>query len=114
MINPKLFSFFGWNPTGDFGPWTFYTAKSKKPVMFIKAPPTKPATHRQDFQRFTFKYIARLWNLLTQQERTNWETASKRARLRMTGYNLFLWYKSGGNTKVIHTIERQAAVKLLT
>lgn len=114
MINPKLFNFFGWNPTGDFGPWTMYTAKNKKPVMFIKAPPTSPPTPRQQFQRSMFSYIARYWSSLPKETKQTWELAAKRAHLRCTGYNLFVWYHFHNDRNVIQTIERQSGVQLIT
>lgn len=114
MINPKLFNFFGLNPTGDFGPWTFYTATNKKPVMFLKSPPTKPPTDRQTFQRDSFRFFAMLWKKLSDDVRADWEAASLRAHLRMTGYNLFVWYQAHKNDQVIQTIERQSGVQLLT
>lgn len=114
MINRKLLSYFGLSPTGDFGPFTFYTAKNKKPVWFVKAPPTKPPTDRQLYQRYFFSTIALMWKNLEEDVRANWETASKRAHLRMTGYNLFVWYQAHRDDRIIETIEHQSGVQLLT
>lgn len=113
MKNPSVFTAWGWNPTGDFGPWTAYTAKNGKPVMFIKAPPKTPASIRQSFQRAQFTYIARAWAELSKLTKQKWQRAAKGARLRCTGYNLFVWYNSHFDRKVLQTIERQSKVKLL-
>jgi len=114
MKNPTIFTAWGWNPTGDFGPLTVYTAKNKKPVMFLKAPPTKPATHRQRFIRDRMGYIGRFWSTLPKDIKDKWERASKLARLRMTGYNLFQWWHWHYNREVLKTIERQTKIQLIT
>lgn len=112
MINPKLFNFFGWNPTGDFGPWTIYTAKNKKPVMFIKAPPTKPPTYRQQYHRAQWTAFARSWKHMAKQERKLWELATKRASLYLTGYNLFVWWRTTHDTATLESIIRQSGVEI--
>lgn len=113
MQNPSIFTAWGWNPTGDFGPLTVYTAKNKKPVMFLKAPPKTPATYRQRFIRDRMTFIARYWSMISKEKKEDWERASKRAHLRMTGYNLFQWFWWHNNRTVLRTIERQSGVKLL-
>lgn len=111
--NPSIFTAWGWNPTGDFGALTIYTAKNKKPIMFLKAPPTKPPTPRQVFQRDTFRYIAKLWKNLTHTMRETWELAAKRARLSITGYDLFVYYQTTKDIGAIRTVEHQAGVTLI-
>lgn len=112
MINPKLFNFFGWNPTGDFGPWTMYTAENKKPVMFIKAPPTKPPTYRQEYQHEQWVATARAWRRMAKETRNLWELATKRASLYLTGYNLFVWWRNTHDTLTLQSIIRQSGVEI--
>ena len=112
MINPKIFTFWGWNPTGDFGPWTCYTAKNKKPVMFIKAPPTEPPTDRQTYQRESWRTFARMWKLLPKHNRDLWELATKRAHLFITGYNLYIWWKTTRDLPTLNSIIRQSKVPI--
>jgi len=112
MINPAIFNLWGWNPTGDFGPLTIYTAKNKKPVFFLKAPPTKPATARQRFVRDRFGYHAAWWSQQTKTVKDLWERAAKKAHLRMTGYNLWQWWHWHRDRAVLDTIQRQANVDL--
>ncbi len=102
----------GWNPTGDFGPLTMYTAKNKKPVMFLKAPPTKPPTTRQRIVRDRMGYYAAWWSKQSLEVKAQWELTSKRAHLRMTGYNLFQWWSWHRDRQVLATIQRQANVNL--
>jgi len=103
----------GLRPTGDFGPWTFYTDKRGTPVWFIKAPPTSPPTARQLFVRAKLGDFARHWTQQTKQTKMNWERATKRTSLKMTGYNLFQWWLWHNKRKVIETIERQSGIQLL-
>lgn len=113
MINERLLSYFGIGPTGDFGPLTFYTAKNKKPVWFAKAPPKTPPTARQLFVRGRLGYIGRHWSTLSKETKAKWELASKRAHLRMTGYDLFQWWHWHNDRNVIATIEHQSGIQLL-
>jgi len=114
MINNAILSHFGLNPTGDWGPLTFYTNRRGKPVAFLKAPPTKPPTARQTYQRNAFRLVGRLWQTLTNQQRATWETASRTASLSITGYNLFLYYTLTNDTAAIRTIEQQTGLTLIT
>jgi len=113
MLNRTLLSYFGLRPTGDFGPWTFYTNKQGIPVWFIKAPPTKPPTARQIFVRTKLGDFARHWAAQTAAFKAKWERATKLAGLRMTGYNLFQWWLWHNDRTVITTIERQTNIQLL-
>lgn len=114
MLNRKILSLFGLRPTGDFGPWTFYTNKQGIPVWFIKAPPTSPPTARQLFVRAKLSEFARYWTSLEEQTKIDWETAAKRAGLGMTGYNLFQWWCWHVDRAVLKTIERQSGIILIS
>ena len=112
VADQKLFAALGWDATGDFGPWTFYTNAHGLLVFFLRAPPTKPATPRQAFVRWRLKVHARLWKAMTPQEQEPWETATKRLSLGLTGYNLFQADHFRPGSPTIDTIERQAALTL--
>jgi len=113
MLNRTLLSYFGLRPTGDFGPWTFYTNKQGIPVWFLKAPPTKPPTGRQRYLQVRMRDIANAWIRQTEQTKINWEKASKRAGLGMTGYNLWQWWFWIRDRKKLATVERQSGIDLL-
>ncbi len=110
---PHLFNFWGWNTQGDFGPYTFYTSKRKGLVFFLRAPPKEKPSVWQTHQRTIWKQIADLWTNTTEENRTNWEKASKKLRLSITGYNLWMWYHCHADRKIIETIERQSGITLL-
>lgn len=109
---PKLFSLMGWNATGDLGGLTFYTNNRGKLVWFLKAPPTTPPTYGQLRNQDTFIYAALTWKALTPKRRADWELASKQAGLRITGYNLFIYFFTTADQATINTIEQQTGLKL--
>ena len=102
----------GINPTGDFGPLTIYTAKNKKPVQFLKAPPTSPATARQRYVRDRMGYYAAWWTAQSAETKAAWQAAATAAHTRMTGYNLWQWWYWHRDAGVLATIQRQANVTL--
>ena len=110
---PRLYQFWGWNTQGDFGPYTFYTSKRKGLVFFPRAPPKEPASPWQTHQRKIWTAIADMWTNTTQANRDAWEAASKKLRLSITGYNLWMWYHCHGDRPTIATIERQSGITLL-
>lgn len=108
----QLHKFLGWNTQGDLGPFTFYTDKQKGLVFFLKAPPKKPASFFQQIMRQNFRDAAAIWNAFLPQAQTNWELATKRLSLQLTGYNLWTFYFITGDDHVLDTIERQSGLTL--
>ena len=109
---PAIFRFLGFNTQGDCGPYTFYTSTDKGLVIYLRAPPKTPATRRQRAQRSQFVAAALLWDSLTHDERTDWATAATRARLRISGWNLFTFLVLTARRAPIHTVERQSRTLL--
>jgi len=112
MHNPAIFTLMGFNPTGDLGDLTFYTAANHKPVIFLKAPPTAPPTARQRFVRDRMSYYAAWWSDQTRATKARWNQAARQAHLRMTGYGLWQWWMWHQDKAVLRTIQRQANVDL--
>lgn len=114
MQNPKaLFRFWGWNSQGDFGPWTFYTDKRKGLVFFVKAPPLEPPSLLQTSVRNSIRLAAYTWRSLPASARDDWQLAADRAHLRITGYNLFVFWLLRREDQAIRTVERLARVQLI-
>lgn len=90
---PELWHMMGLRPTGDIGPFTFYTSKRNQFVFFPKAPPLNPPSYLQTVQRNRFRLCAKVWQNLPELERLNWERVTKLAKLTINGYNLFVWYQ---------------------
>lgn len=112
-LPPSLLDFLGFRPTGDIGPYTFYTASNGAVIFYPKAPPLTPPTWLQTQQRNRFRFAAAAWRSLTPQTRSDWEIASRQAGLRINGYDLFVHYTLVRNPRTIQTIERISGVQLL-
>lgn len=95
---------------GDWGPLTFYTSSDGGLVAFLKAPPRCPPTENQITNRWRFQQIAILWRSLSQQQRQIWETLSKRACLRITGWDLFTYYQMRRDPDVVQTLQNQTGI----
>lgn len=115
MLNQDhaLWQFFGLNPTGDLGPFTFYTSRRKGVVFFIKAPPLEPPSQRQLHQRNRFRMAAQAWREQTPAKRADWNAAAIGAGLKMTGFNLFVYFELTKDSDTINTIERYSHIQLL-
>lgn len=89
LLQNKLLA---WNIQGDVGPFTCYTSTRKKIVYFLRAPPLTPASPAQRVLRDRFVEAANAWQLLSNEQREQWQTTCDRASLVCTGYNLFTWF----------------------
>lgn len=103
----------GFQTWGDIGPFTVFRNKRGHVVWYLKAPPTCPASPAQIIDRDRWRAAAIAWNALTPLNRADWEAASNRASLGITGYNLFLYWQTTGDRPAIVTIERQTGFELL-
>lgn len=112
-VDPRWFRYLGWNSQGDLGPLTMYTDKRRQLIWFPKMPPLNPPSIRQTQQRDRFRAIGLAWWELTTPEREAWENASKLARLRITGYNLFSYWFITQDSATIRTIESQTGLDLI-
>jgi hypothetical protein len=104
----------GFNVQGDIGPYTVYTSRRGKFVVFDKAPPLTSASYAQLVQRNRWRGAAKLWRELLPNERARWEEASKKLRLMLTGYNLYVYFSTTNDLPTIRTIERQSGLDLVT
>ena len=87
-----IYKLLGFRPTGDLGPFTFYTSQRNRIVFFPKAPPLNPPSYLQTVQRNRFRLAAKAWQALPELEKQNWERVTQTAKLTINGYNLFVWY----------------------
>lgn len=107
------FSILGLQLWGDIGPFTVFRNKRGEVIWYLKAPPTKPASALQKIYRDRWRAAAIQWQALTKKKQQRWELASKRASLGITGYNLFLYWRTTSDDLAIRTIERQTGFELL-
>jgi len=103
----------GFRQTGDLGPFTIYTSRRRKPVWFLKSPPMKPPSPMQRHQRSRFTMAARAWQQLSPGIRKRWSLAAARARLYLSGYNLWLHYQLAPDRRALRTIELQSRIQLI-
>ena len=113
LRDQSLFAMLGWNTQGDLGPWTFYTDKRKGLVFFVKAPPLEPPSLLQTSVRNSIRLAAYTWRSLPPSARTNWQLAATRAHLKITGYNLFVFWILRKEDAAIRTVERLTNVSLI-
>jgi len=108
-----LLSVLGLVTWGDIGPLTVYRNKRGALVFYAKAPPLCPASPLQTIYRNKWRAAATAWNALTEDVRGRWELATKRANLRLTGYNLWVYYHTTGDVDAIETVEGITGLALL-
>lgn len=113
LVKTNLLAIMGWRVQGDIGPWTCYTSKRRKFVFFLKAPPDKPPSEWQRSRRHLFKMAASGWRGLSDETKATWELATKRLSLRLTGYNLWIWWYWKQDRAAIATIEQQSGLTLI-
>ena len=102
----------GINIQGDIGPWTCYRNINRGTVVFLRAPPKEPASELQAMLRLKWTRIARLWQGITEQQRDDWRNVAKINRLRLSGYNLFLWHHCKQDYGLLKTLTRHAGITL--
>jgi len=105
-----LFGFIAW---GDFGDLTLYTSQRGKVIIFRKTWPEGPASDAQLTQRNRLAAAASTWQSLNDSQREQWELASLRASLCMTGYDLFVHWKLIADPSAIQTLQRQTNTNLI-
>lgn len=108
-----LVRWMGFNSQGDFGPWTFYTDKQRGLVYYVKSPPLEPPSLLQTSVRNAIRLAAYTWRSLSPEHQDDWERASQRAHLQITGYNLFTFWTLKKDDAAIHTVERLTRIKLI-
>jgi hypothetical protein len=112
QARPSSWTYLGLKIQGDLGPFTCYTSKRGKVVWYLKAPPKEPPTWEQVLQQNLFQCVGWAWQALAPPQREQWERVTKRARLRITGYDLFTYLETSGDEAALATIERQAGEQI--
>lgn len=110
ISSTRLFTYLGIRLSGDLGKYTMYTYCHKRPTFFLKSPPLVPPTLRQIRQRNRFRLVGYLWRTQSPAQRTIWELLAKHAHLRVTGYNLFLFYVLKNGYPYLETLIAQTGI----
>ncbi len=109
----RLMNLLGTIVWGDLGPLTIYRSKRGKMVSFAKTWPKEGPTAEQLEYRQKFTAAAAAWQALTARQRREWELATLRSPLTMTGYNLWVHYQIIHDIEAIRTIQRQTRTELV-
>jgi hypothetical protein len=111
-IGAPIHRFLGWNTQGDLGPYTFYTASDQGLVIYLSTTPRRKHKRQCAHYKNKFRLIGAQWQMLTPEARADWELASKRAGLRISGYNLYTYWLMSDDRAAITTVERHSGVTL--
>lgn len=109
---------------GDLGLFTTYTstklsgrtngAKNRRIIFFPKIWLSDPTSPRQQQNRNRWRAAATMWRALTPAERANWEASCRRLSMPLTGYNLFVYWRTNPDSAAtLDTIQRQSGITLL-
>lgn len=104
----------GQTVSGDFADLTIYTDKHGQKVFFPKAPPKEPPSIRQINQRARFRLAVKAYIAQPATVKANYEAATKKLALALTGQNLYVSVSLRGNLATLHTIRRQTGIDLVT
>lgn len=102
----------GLNHTGDWGPYTFYTKPNRTMVFYLRAPPKVPPSYKQLNAHWAWTLAANNWTAAGADVQAQWNLAAQRARLSISGINLWMYYQLTGDRAAIQTIQRQSHVDL--
>ena len=112
-IPPSIWQFIGVLTNGDLGPYTFYTSRRKRLVVFLKTWPKDPATYNQTLNRDRWRHASVRWKALDQSTRTAWSDLGRAANCNVSGYNLFIHYITGKGLLTIRTLQRNTGINVL-
>ncbi len=98
--------------SGDIDGLSIYTDRHGRKIAYPKAPPEKPASPLQTWQRTRFKNAMSNWRNATQAQREDYEQVSLLASLAMTGLNLWLHFSLKGRPPALATLSRQTGITL--
>ncbi len=110
--HPKI-RWIGIRHWGDMGPLTMYRSQRNLSVIYAKAPPKVVASLAQKQQRLLFQCTAMAWSRLPQNDKDDWEKASKGASLGITGYNLFVYSIAKHDVLIAAAVSRMSGVPLV-
>jgi len=102
----------GQTVSGDIGDLTIYTDRYGQKVAFPKAPPEKPPTFAQLWQRARFATAVRTWRELDEAARNLWEQMTLRLSLQMTGHNAWITCSFRHDEQLVETLRQQSGYPL--
>jgi hypothetical protein len=110
----RFLSFLGPYTTGDVGPFTCYTSKVGKFVVFPRAPPDKPPSAAQIQQRRRLAAAVQNWHNLSSTEKVSWTKLAASLSLVSSGYNLFLSLSLSPDDAALTTAKNRTGISVTT
>lgn len=112
-LQKTFLALLGFRVTGDLGPITLYTDQRGEIVFYPRKPAMEAPTTGQILQRQRFTAAAAGWQGLGRATQEKWDLATHRLSLRLTGYDLWVYFRVKSDFTTIRTIERQTGLALL-
>lgn len=110
---PKYLSFLGVAIQGDLDGITCYRSSRGALIWFPRAPPRKPPSELQEWQRARWRAILDDWLALPAATRANWMAITERASLSLHGLNLYIWWRCSEDDSIIITLQRHTGITVL-
>jgi hypothetical protein len=107
-----LLPLLGLNTTGDLGPYTIYKSQRGVLVFYPRMPALNPPSPMQTIQRAKWAAAAAGWRAQPPTTRRQWEAAAKKAGLKITGYNLWIYSHSKPDARTYRTVSTQSGIPL--
>jgi hypothetical protein len=102
----------GWYPSGDLGLFTYYCSRKRKVVAYLRTKQVQETSPAQARQRRAWTTIALEWKSIPATSRAAWRAAAAGARIRITAYNLYIFYRTTKDLPCLQTICNQARIPL--
>jgi len=114
MLAPRnLVLLAGLRLSGDLGPWTIWCGRKNRRAIALRSTPKTPPSPLQLRCRARWLAAARAWGHLPEPARRQWALAARRARLTISGYNLWMACQIAQRRDTITSIERSTGLTLL-
>lgn len=110
----SLLHLIGLQVQGDIDGVTCYRSARKPLIWYLKAPPTKPPSDLQIWQRQRWTDILQDWLDFSDAARLAWMRLATLGHLRIHGLNLYIWWRCSEDDSIIQTLERQTGISVLS
>jgi len=114
QTKPNLISLYGLNIQGDLGGMTAYRSARQRFTWFAATTPKIAASIPQAAQRLKWAQAAALWSAMSEQDKNQWRDATRKARLCITAYNLWIHALTTPAADLLATIARKTGITLST
>jgi len=100
--------------SGDLGGYTVYSDRYGRPTWFPKDTPSRPPSQEQIILRQRFAAAQANWKAADAETRANYEAATKKLSMPLTGQNLWISVSMRHDTSGLETVSAQSGLALPT